>query len=111
MQVNVLLSPYDSGHYGLRMGSGPLHFQANGLEAMLAAAGHDVHLRVIEPDMTFPAEVKTAFELHRLVADAVRGSPHAFSLLLAGNCNTSLGAIAGLGQPELGLIWFDAHGE
>ena len=30
---------------------------------------------------------------------------------LAGNCNTTLGAISGLMPMNFGLVWFDAHGD
>jgi arginase len=32
--------------------------------------------------------------------------------VLSGNCNTAaIGAIAGAGPEDLGIVWFDAHGE
>lgn len=37
----------------------------------------------------------------------------AFPLVVAGNCNTTVGALGGLSatHPDIGLVWFDAHGE
>jgi arginase len=32
-------------------------------------------------------------------------------VILSGNCNASLGTLAGLQNPKLGVLWFDAHGE
>ncbi len=35
-----------------------------------------------------------------------------FPLVLAGVCSSSLGVLAGLGSPpDLGVVWFDAHGD
>lgn len=31
--------------------------------------------------------------------------------MLAGNCNSCLGTLAGIGQDPLGIVWFDAHGD
>jgi arginase len=34
-----------------------------------------------------------------------------FSLVLSGNCGSCLGTLGGLELPDLGIIWFDAHGD
>jgi arginase len=35
----------------------------------------------------------------------------AFPIVLAGNCNSCVGAVTGIGPSELGLVWLDAHGD
>jgi arginase len=113
MKVQVIQVPYDSGHRSLRMGSGPEHFMDNGLTQALEADGHEVSVETIEAQAEFRAEVQTQFGLYRLlakqVAEARRNSR--FPLILSGNCGATLGAIAGAGTKQLGVIWFDAHGE
>ena len=47
-QFQILLVPYDSGHRGLRMGSGPEHFVDNGLAQVLESEGHQVFVETIE---------------------------------------------------------------
>ncbi|MDR6144077.1 arginase [Microbacterium foliorum] len=32
-------------------------------------------------------------------------------VVIAGGCNSSIGVVAGLDDPEVGLIWFDAHAD
>jgi arginase len=51
--------------------------------------------------------------LNRLLAPEVRNAISAgrLPLVLAGNCICSLGSIAGIGSDQLGVVWFDAHGE
>jgi len=44
MDVQIVLVPYDSGQRGVRMGAGPEHLRASGLEAYLAA--HDLDTTV-----------------------------------------------------------------
>ena len=58
-------------------------------------------------------EVGTAFELNRLLSLEVSSAVNegAFPLVLAGNCNSCLGNIAGINSDQLGVVWFDAHGE
>lgn len=95
------------------MGAGPEHFIDNGIERMLEAEGHQVRLASVEASGGFRTEIKTAFELCRLVAERVRESDVEgnFPLVLSGNCNSSLGTLAGLGEQGIGMIWFDAHGD
>ena len=96
------------------MGAGPGHLWNNGLPRVLRSENRasltfvDV---VAETDP--PAEVAVAFELDRLVSEqvweAVAGGE--FPLVLSGNCNTCVGTISGAGPRDLGVVWFDAHGE
>lgn len=113
MKVQVMQIPYDSGNRNVRMGSGPEHFVSNGLAEVLQAEGHEVWVEAIESNAEFRAEVKTQFDLYRLlaerVAEARRNSK--FPLILSGNCSATLGAIAGAETKRLGVIWFDAHGD
>lgn len=113
MEIRLLLVPYDSGQRNVRMGAGPEHLRSAGLIDHLAAAGHDVDARVIEPaSMSWRAEVQTSFELMRAVANEVRAARSAgrFPLVLSGNCLAAVGVIAGLGAGT-GVIWIDAHGD
>ena len=113
MEIRLLLVPYDSGQRNVRMGAGPEHLRAAGLEKHLAAQGHQVDSEVIEPaSRNWRAEVQTSFELMRAVANHVRAARTArrFPLVLSGNCLAAVGVIAGLGSGT-GVIWIDAHGD
>ncbi|WP_448640480.1 arginase family protein [Geodermatophilus sp. URMC 63] len=113
--VQLLYVPYDSGVRDARMGAGPLALARAGAAPVLRERGHDVDEQVLEPTSAWRAETRTAFELHRVVAGAVRearGSGR-LPLVLAGNCNTTLGVLAGLSRSgrRVGLVWLDAHGD
>ena len=113
MEIRLLLVPYDSGQRNVRMGAGPEHLCAAGLEKHLAAQGHQVDSEVIEPaSRNWRAEVQTSFELMRAIAKHVRAARTArrFPVVLSGNCLAAVGVIAGLG-PGTGVIWIDAHGD
>ena len=105
--------PYDSGHRGLRMGRGPEHLLENGLGERLGEKGRGVRSEVLHPEGDPPAEVATAFELAGLVSHEVRSavSGGEFPLVLSGNCNASVGTLAGVGPESLGIVWFDAHAD
>ncbi len=113
MNIQVIAVPYDSGYRGLRMGRGPLHFIQHGIEDMLVASGNTVQIDQIEAQTPFQIEVKTAFELNRMTAARVHAAQAQgdFPLVLSGNCNASLGTVAGLDPTQLGVAWFDAHGD
>jgi arginase len=59
-----------------------------------------------------PNEVADSFEVIRSVRSAVGEAVEDghFPLVLAVNCMTSLGTVAGVGG-EVGVVWFDAHGD
>jgi arginase len=111
--VLVLAVPYDSGHRGLRMGGGPEHLLANGLCDALRTGSRSVRSELVHHEDDPPAEVATAFELDRLVSRKVRTavSEGEFPLVLSGNCNTSVGTLAGAGPEGLGIVWLDAHAD
>jgi len=113
MKVQVIQIPYDSGSRNVRMGSGPEYFVSNGLAEVLQAEDHEVWVETIESNAEFRAEVKTQFELYRLLAERVVKARRngKFPLILSGNCSATLGAIAGAETKRLGVIWFDAHGD
>jgi arginase len=113
MNVQVIQVPYDSGHRGLRAGSGPEHLVQNGLAQTLQIEGHEVFVETVESQTEFQAEVQTQFELYRAIADRVAQARQdgRFPLVLSGNCGATLGVIAGKDTKRLGVLWFDAHGE
>lgn len=112
--VRLIAVPYDSGIRGWRMGAGPIHLLESGLEARLRTAGHSVQTRWIEaPADPPPAEIRTTFQLAAGVADAVRDARAAGALpiILAGNCSSSIGTLAGLADAEPAVVWLDAHAD
>lgn len=113
MNIQLFEIPYDSGHRSARAGRGPGRFLDRGVVRMLADCGHQVSVSRIESQAPLTTEVGTSFELNRLLAEQVRAAinEHKFPLVLAGNCNTSVGAVSGLDKRGLGIVWFDAHGD
>jgi arginase len=117
MRLRLVTVPYDSALRDERMGRGPLHLLRQGLVDVLRDAGHDIDAHGIEAIQAPPLEVRTSFELSAALAgqvrDAVSGTagPARFPLVLAGNCNTSVGTVAGLGPAEVGVVWFDCHAD
>jgi arginase len=81
--------------------------------AGLAGVGWDVAGETILPvDESLP-EVARIFELDRRLAHRVAGARAggAYPLVLAGNCCSCLGTVAGAGAEDMGVVWFDAHAD
>ena len=114
MDIQLLAVPYDSGNRGARMGAGPERLLDIGLERVLREQGHRVGSKVLDlPYGAWHAEIQTSFELMRMLASAVREARESdrLPIVLAGNCNTAVGTLAGLGTDSTGVAWFDAHGD
>ncbi|NIN10284.1 MAG: arginase family protein [Gemmatimonadales bacterium] len=113
MRVRLIQVPYDSGHRDARMGSGPGLLTRHGAERAISNLGHGVTAETVAAESAFTTEVGTALELNRGLAQRVRAAVDRgeFPLVLAGNCNSCLGTLAGLGGGKLGVVWFDAHGD
>ncbi len=113
MQVHLIHASYDSGRFRARMGQGPDRFLRNGAVERLRALGHTVSVTEVDPQPDYPAEVATSFAVMRGVAEAVgaAAAAKALPLVLAGNCNSSVGIVSGLAPRRVGVVWFDAHGD
>jgi arginase len=113
MDIQLIQVPYDSGHKGRRTGCGPGHFLHHKLDEIFRNHRHRVSSYCIEAKTPFATEIGTAFELNRLLAKRVKHArgKKSFPIVLAGNCNSCLGTIAGIGEDNLGVIWLDAHGD
>jgi arginase len=113
VKVTLVEVPYDSGHYARRLGRGPARLVEGGLPGRLERAGHDVRRLEVRVDEPFPTEVGTALATQRLVAEGVASELGAgrFPLVLAGNCATAVGSVAGAGAGRTGVVWLDSHGD
>lgn len=113
MKIQIIMVPYDSGYKNLRQGCGPAHFIDHGLDQLLESDGHEIKITSIDAESKFTTEIGTAFELNRLLSNEVKTAVAngLFPVVLSGNCNSCLGTIAGIDTDNLGIVWFDAHGE
>ena len=113
MDIQIIQVPYDSGHFDLRMGLGPAHLLQHGLAKQLQDAGHQISETRLHCAADPMNPVATTFSINHLLAKHVRLAlqNHSLPLVLAGNCNSCIGSIAGAGKERLGVIWFDAHAD
>jgi arginase len=110
VNTTIIQVPFDSGHKDKRMGCGPARLLK---ETSALQDARDVSTETVEIHDPFPLEVGTAFRLAGVLSDKVRRVRELdhFPLVLAGNCMSSIGTLAGLGDLRMGVIWLDAHGD
>jgi arginase len=102
--VRLIQVPYYLGREHANLSRGPAKL-ADAIE------GDSIVIQPPRPNV-LPNEVAESFSVIRAVASAVRETVEEgrFPLVLAVNCFTSLGTVAGVGR-DVGVVWFDAHGD
>jgi arginase len=113
MDIHFITVPYDSGARGRGMALGPGRILSSGLIDRLKGSGHRVSTTTVSyPEEHLP-EIQSAFRLNSILSGAVSAAVEAGGLpiVLAGNCNASLGALSGLHSNSIRLLWLDAHGD
>jgi arginase len=112
VRVELIQSPYDLGREGVAVGAGPDRIVDAGAVEALAAAGHEVDVVRVTPRSEESNEVGASFELLHRLSEAVSAAVErgALPIVLAGNCLSSVGTVAGLGR-DVGVVWLDAHAD
>jgi arginase len=72
-----------------------------------------VRLQEVEAGLEFPTDAGVAFDLARGIRSCVAGALRdgRVPVVLAGNCMSSVGTLAGLGGHAPAVVWFDAHAD
>ena len=112
MKLSIILAPYDSGRRDEGFGKGPDALISGGLVETLTMNGHDVEVEEIGKIKGLEdREIATGFAVCKAVAQKVDQSQSEgrFPVVLAGNCLTACGAVAGENADS--IIWFDQHGD
>lgn len=112
MKLTIVLASYDSGHHRSGFGLGPEALISAGLADHLRARGHCIVVEDIgKVGDAQEREIATGFAVCAAVAKRVRSAQAdgRFPIVLAGNCLTAAGAVAGDGADT--IVWFDQHGD
>jgi arginase len=112
--VRLIDVPYDHGHERRGSGLGPEAILGAGAEDALAASSLRL-LRSTVPSGAGPelpgTEIARTFAVNRALAGLVAAATAAREtpLVLAGNCNSCLGTVAGTRSHVDSVVWFDGH--
>lgn len=109
--IDIIVAPFHAGVRCCRVGKGPRRLLHAGLVSALHDIGADTRIVEVPAVDDFEGEVGRSFEIMRRLAACTSAAKRdgRFPLVLAGNCNASVGAFAGLGEASRSVIWFDAH--
>jgi len=116
MHLTLIPSPFDLDQPLHRMGRAPGNLLAADLVNWLEADGHTVQVIERETDLGPGDRLARMGRNLAALAEAVNAARQGGRLpvILGGDCTTSIGVVAGLRRSlptELGITWFDAHGD
>lgn len=113
MEIRLIAVPYDSGIRGWRMGAGPDRLLFAGIPDRLREAGHAAAVERIGLPAAQTPEVRAAFDIAAQISGRVYAAraEGALPIVLAGNCATAIGTLAGLADAEPAVLWLDAHAD
>nr|WP_198151626.1 arginase family protein [Kibdelosporangium sp. MJ126-NF4]CTQ91409.1 Arginase (EC 3.5.3.1) [Kibdelosporangium sp. MJ126-NF4] len=107
-RTRIISVPYHDGRRDADRGCGPEHL----LRTCSAAVGELVDsVETVGPVDPAQPEAARVFQLADLLGRDVRAAhdDEMFPLVLAGDCNSCVGTVAGCGGDGLGVVWLDAH--
>jgi len=114
MELSLILVPYHLGQERIGTGLGPERLLRAAINHELVSRGHSVKIETVRwRKDTGRDKVFAVAEINALLAEQVRSALGRgdFPLVLAGDCNASLGTLAGIRERPVGVIWLDAHGD
>jgi arginase len=116
--LTLIAVPYDLGREGVGSGHGPGAYIEGGAAEALRDRGHAVEVVTAQRTGPFVDELHAVLAVDAAVAELVTDAlAHGrLPLVLAGNCNVTLGVRAGLlaagaHGPDVATVWLDAHGD
>ncbi len=112
LAFTLIEAPYHMGLAGVAVGKGPARLLDHGADHLLARDGEPAQVVHIRKRDDSAEGLDAVVDVNRQIRYAVRDAREAGSLpvVLAGNCNSAIGTLAGL-DGRLGVVWFDAHGD
>jgi arginase len=96
----MIAVPYHLGRRDVAVGRGPTRI----LEASTRPC------QIVERSNSSNAELDAVADVNTQLARAV-ARHDGLPVILAGNCNSCVGTLAGLAGNDVGVVWFDAHGD
>lgn len=113
LKIALINVPFHLGKEEVGMGMGPVRYLEAGVSQNLKDQGYNVKIEKIQPIKQYDDVMKSIAVLNNSLGKVVKKTLNDgfFPFILAGNCNTCLGTLAGFDEPKPGIIWFDAHGD
>lgn len=111
--LRLIVVPYELDRLRDGVGRGPEKLLEAGAERALSADGAKVETELVELEGEHSNEIGACFDLIGRISSRVSAAvgDGAFPVVLSGSCFAAVGVVAGLGEPDPGVAWFDAHGD
>lgn len=108
---SILEVPYHLGLEEVAVGKGPAALLRAGVDALLAVKGMPPQVTHIRPRDMRNKGMELVIDINRMLRYAVKDAVEQESIpvVLAGNCNSAIGTMAGLDTSRLGIVWLDKH--
>ncbi len=107
----ILEVPYNMGLINVGVGAGPRRIIEAGADRILGQRGMPTQVQHVSLRDKSCEGLDAVVDLSRQIRVAVRqaAAEEVVPVVIAGNCNTCLGTLAGLDPWRLGMVWLDAH--
>ena len=111
--TTIIAVPYDHGLKNTGAGAGPARILAAGADRLLAYRGAPAEVRHIDMRDKKCRGLDAVVDIGRQVRVAVREArqQEMLPVILAGDCLTAIGILAGLEPDGTGVIWLDGHAD
>ena len=113
-EAAIIEVPFHLGVEGLSVGAGPRRLLEAGADQALGRGGRPAQVEHVRLWDSTAEDLDAVVDVNRQIARAVRLAieQDMLPVVLAGNCNSCLGTLAGLqGEEVTGIVWLDAHGD
>jgi len=113
MKISLIQVPYHLGQKDVGVAMGPARYLQAGVDLNLQDRGFELTVETVQRNDPFKDELSAIVSVNSHLAECVKDAiaDGSFPLVLAGDCNSCLGTLAGLDNSQIGIIWFDAHGD
>ena len=111
VSYTIIEVPFHLGLEDVAVGKGPSRLLAAGVDQILANKGMPATVTHVRPRDLRNEGADTIVDINRMLRHSVQEAVEQETLpvVIAGNCNSAIGTIAGLNVERLGIVWFDKH--
>lgn len=114
LKLNLIQVPYHMGQQNIGPGKAPKRYIDGGLIEHLYDKDVKLWVGIVERGGFYTGELDAIMAINMALSQQVAEAlgEDRFPLVIAGNCNSALGTLTGIGDPgRIGIVWFDAHGD
>lgn len=110
---SIVEVPFHLGVEGIAVGKGPERLLRSGADNILAHHSIPAPVTHVRMRDLRSRGLDAVLDINRMQRYAVKGAveQETIPVVLAGNCNSCLGTLAGLPEARMGVVWFDRHAD